>query len=104
MSTNSPFSRRRLLSLALPLAAVVCAGAATAGPFVEIEIAPPAPRFEHPGVRAGFVWAPGCWRWDGRHHVWEDGHWEAERRGHHWVPAHWEERHGHHRFMEGHWD
>jgi hypothetical protein len=98
-------SRRKLLTLALPLAAVVCAGSALAGPLLEIEIAPPAPREERiPPPRAGFVWAPGYWRWDGRHHIWEGGHWESERRGHHWVPAHWEEVRGHHRFFEGHWD
>jgi hypothetical protein len=106
MSSNSPFSRRRLLSLAVPVAAaIVYAGSALAGPIVEIDVAPPVPRVEVvPAPRVGYVWAPGFWRWDGHHHVWEGGHWEGERRGHHWIAAHWEEHGGHHRFFEGHWD
>lgn len=105
MSSNSPFSRRRLFALALPLAAVVCAGSALAAPLLEIEVAPPPVRVEPvPAPRVGFEWAPGYWRWDGHTHVWEAGHWEHARPGHHWVAAHWEEHHRHHRFIEGHWD
>lgn len=105
MPSKSPFSRRRLFSLAVPLAAVMVAGSALAGPLLEIEVAPPVPRVEVvPAPRAGFEWAPGFWRWDGHHHVWEGGHWEHARPGHHFVGAHWEEHGGHHRFVEGHWD
>ena len=105
MSSNSPFSRRRLFAMAVPLAAAVYAGSALAIPLLEIEIAPPAPRVEViPPARPGFIWAPGYWRWDGHAHVWVGGHLERDRPGHHWQPAHWEEHGGHHRFVEGRWD
>lgn len=71
---------------------------------IDIEVAPPAPRVvEVPPPRAGFVWAPGYYRWDGHQHVWVDGRWLAERRGFHWVPEHWDERHGRYHFEAGHW-
>jgi hypothetical protein len=71
---------------------------------VDIEVAPPAPRVvEVPPPRAGFVWAPGYYRWDGHQHVWVDGRWLRERPGMHWVPEHWDERHGRYHFEPGHW-
>jgi hypothetical protein len=72
---------------------------------LEIEVAPPPARVvEVPSPRAGFVWAPGYYRWDGHRHVWVDGHWLRERHGFHWVPERWEQRHGRYRFEPGHWD
>ena len=71
---------------------------------IDIEVAPPGPRVvEVPPPRAGFVWAPGYYRWDGHQHVWVDGRWLRERRGSHWVPEHWDERHGRWHFEPGHW-
>lgn len=65
--------------------------AAQAAVNVDIRIAPPAPRIEVvPAPRAGYVWAPGYWRWRGHHHVWVGGHWIRERHGYHWVPDTWE--------------
>jgi hypothetical protein len=107
---SAPATRRSVLALALPLlATAVCAVntvPAQAGIGIEIEIAPPAPRFERvPPPRAGWAWAPGYYRWEGRRHVWEPGHWEHDRPGHHWIAAHWVPgEHGHYRFEEGHWD
>ena len=96
-------------ALALPaLAAAMFLG--TASPAfsaigIDIQIAPPTPRvIEVPPPRAGFVWAPGYWRWDGHQHVWVDGRFMKERHGQHWVPEHWDERHGHYHFEPGHWD
>lgn len=72
---------------------------------VDIDVRPPPPRvIAVPAPRAGYVWAPGYWRWNGRKHVWVEGRWVRERRGEHWVPAHWEERHGRWHFEEGHWE
>jgi hypothetical protein len=71
---------------------------------IDIEVAPPAPRVvEVPPPRAGFVWAPGYYRWDGHQHVWVDGRWLRGRPGMHWVPEHWDERHGRYHFEPGHW-
>jgi hypothetical protein len=72
---------------------------------VDIDVRPPPPRvIVVPAPRAGYVWAPGFWRWNGRRHVWVEGHWVRERRGEHWVPAHWEENHGRWHFEDGHWE
>jgi hypothetical protein len=71
---------------------------------VDIDVRPPPARvIVVPARRPGYVWAPGYWRWDGRHHAWVDGVWIRERRGFFWVPAHWEERRGRWHFEAGHW-
>ena len=95
----------------LALIGLLCLGAAAsaeARTFVDLDInvAPPAPRYERVVVRPGYVWTPGYWRWDGHgHHVWVGGIYVRERPGHHWVPAHWVQgpRGGWH-FVGGHWD
>ena len=71
---------------------------------LDIVVAPPAPRVVVvPEPRAGYVWAPGYWRWDGGQHVWIEGRWLPERRGYRWVPDRWDERGGRWYFEEGHW-
>lgn len=94
------------------LACGVCA-CVTSGPTryhdsragVDIVVRPPAPRVVVvPTARAGYVYAPGYWRWNGREHVWVDGTWLRERRGERWVPAHWEERGDRWHFEAGHWE
>ena len=70
-----------------------------------IDVAPPAPRVvEVPPPRAGFVWAPGYWNWNGRSHVWVEGRWVAERPGYRWAPDRWEQYNGRWRFVRGHWE
>jgi YXWGXW repeat-containing protein len=72
---------------------------------VVVDVAPPPPRvIEVPPPRAGFVWAPGYWSWNGRAHVWIEGHWVAERPGYRWVPDRWEEYNGRWRYVRGHWE
>ena len=72
---------------------------------LDIEVAPPAARVEvAPPPRAGFVWAPGYWRWDGRRHTWHAGYWVREKRGYHWVADSWEPRNGHYHYNRGHWE
>jgi WXXGXW repeat (2 copies) len=69
-------------------------------------VAPPPPRFERvPPVRAGYVWAPGYWRWDGyaRRHVWVGGYWVPARRGYFYRPARWEPYGRGYRFHPGYW-
>ena len=78
---------------------------AAAYAVVDVDVRPPVDRVVvAPRPRAGYVWAPGYWRWNGRTHVWAEGHWVRERRGYHWVPAHWEESRGRWHFEDGHWD
>lgn len=77
--------------LAIGLAAMAPAGASTQlGVNLVIGTAPPLPRFESvPPPRHGYVWAPGYWGWNGRHHVWLAGRWEPERYGYQYRPAVW---------------
>jgi WXXGXW repeat (2 copies) len=101
--------RTRAALLAVVLLSGLCACVAEAPvrgrAVVDIGVRPPPPRVVVvPAARAGHVWAPGYWRWNGRRHVWVEGHWMRERRGWHWVPAHWEERRGRFYFEQGHWE
>ena len=95
-------------ALVLPaLTAVFLLGSAApsfAAIGIDVQIAPPPiPTVVVPAPRAGFVWAPGYWRWNGRRHVWVDGRWLRERPGYRWMPEHWVSRPGHYRFVPGHW-
>ncbi|WP_449428075.1 YXWGXW repeat-containing protein [Rhodanobacter umsongensis] len=71
---------------------------------VGIGIAPPTPRYERvPPPRAGYIWAPGYWRWDGRRHVWAGGYWIRARPGYRYRPAYWVHGRGGWRFHQGYW-
>lgn len=75
------------------------------GARVAILVAPPPPRVVVvPEARAGFVWAPGYWRWNGHEHVWIEGRWLRARPGWHWVPERWEQRGDRWHFEEGRWE
>jgi hypothetical protein len=107
--TRKTLTRILLAPLVLPaIAATIFMGSAMpaySAVGVDIEIAPPAPRVvEVPGPRAGYVWAPGYWRWEGHRHVWVDGRWLRERRGQHWIGEHWDQRGGRYHFEPGHWE
>jgi|HubBroStandDraft_4_1064222.scaffolds.fasta_scaffold207573_3 hypothetical protein len=104
---RAPIRRPVVLGVLLALSMGIGVGysARSYSAAIEIEVAPPAPRvIVAPPPRAGFVWAPGFWAWNGHEHVWREGRWIPERRGFHWVPDRWEERHGHWRYAEGHWE
>jgi YXWGXW repeat-containing protein len=87
-----------VFALAVPAHAQVSAEIVigTPPPPVVVETVPP--------PRAGFVWAPGIWIWNGGRHVWHPGHWEAERPGAVYVPAAWIETPSGWRFVPAHWD
>jgi hypothetical protein len=94
-----------LLCAALGLGASMAPGISSARTFVDIDVAPPAPRVEVvPVARPGFIWAPGYWNWEGHRHVWVGGRWEHDHPGHHWVGESWEQRNGKYHFEKGHWD
>ena len=97
--------RTAIFCAAFALSAVAAPQFSHAGVNVDIDIAPPAPREEVvPAARAGFVWAPGYWNYNGHKHDWVGGHWEKEHHGQHYVPARWEQHDNHWRLQQGHWD
>ena len=84
-----------LVGLSLGAATYTTPAAAREVVVVESNIAPPPPRFERmPPPRAGYVWAPGYWRYDGyvRRHVWVGGNWVVARPGYRYAPARWVRR------------
>ena len=97
--------RNALVGAMAAIAAMAVPMAGHAARVVVIDVAPPPARVEVvPAPRAGYVWAPGYWRWDHGHHVWVKGYWVRERHGHHWVAHRWEEHDKRWRFEVGHWD
>ena len=90
--------RRNLFTLLAATAATAVTAPALLTPAaaqvefnVNIASAPPPMRYEAvPAPRAGYVWAPGYWHWDGRRHVWQNGHWEVARAGYRYVAPRWE--------------
>ncbi len=69
-------------------AALLLGSAAMAPAMAQVDVsivvgsAPPPLRLETmPPPRAGYIWAPGYWNWDGYRHVWLPGRWEPERHG-----------------------
>ena len=98
--------RTELLSLLLIAAGTVVTPAITYGAIVvDVDVAPPPAQVEVvPAPRAGFVWAPGYWNWEGGRHVWVAGRWMHERRGYHWVPEAWVQVGPHWHFQRGHWE
>jgi hypothetical protein len=87
----------------LLLATLVAATLGTLGPMVgpaaartnvdiELNVAPPAVRYEAaPAARRGYLWQPGYWAWRGQRHVWVRGYWVRERPGYYWHPHRWVE-------------
>lgn len=98
--------RRQILLAAVALSAAIVSLPVAARTFVEIQVAPPAPRVEVvPAPRVGYVWAPGYWRWNGRRHVWIRGSWVRERRGWHWERDAWVQGpNGRWHLVRGHWE
>jgi hypothetical protein len=66
--------------------------------------APPPPRAETSGEKAGFVWIAGEWDWRGGKYEWIPGHWERERAGKRWRPSRWEQRDGVYTRTPGEWE
>ena len=72
---------------------------------VMIGVPPPVAVVETvPPPRAGYVYAPGYWGWDGHRHVWIRGRTIVERPGYTWVADRWEPDGGRYRFVPGYWE
>jgi hypothetical protein len=52
---------------------------------------PPARHEVIPAPRAGNVWIPGFWDWNGRRHTWVRGHWERARTGYVYEKPQWQQ-------------
>ena len=100
-------TRKTLLAMALAASSLgVSLATYAASVVVEVDVAPPAPRYENAPARAGYIYAPGYYQWDdGRHqHVWTNGEYQAERRGEHFVPQRSTEQKGCYHFDDGRWE
>ena len=94
-----------LLCAAIGVAAAAAPMLGNARTYVDIEIAPPAARVEvAPGIRAGYLWAPGYYNYTGHRHVWVPGRYMRERSGHHWSNDRWEQRGDRWHHEHGRWD
>ncbi|MGA9421697.1 MAG: hypothetical protein WBW61_04990 [Rhodanobacteraceae bacterium] len=72
---------------------------------IVVGVPPPAPRYEVvPPPRAGWVWAPGYWRWGGRHYIWVGGTWQHSRPGYVYYGPRWDHDRDHWVYRRSHWD
>jgi len=77
-------------TMAIAAAAAATMSAVYAAPVIDVRVAPPPPRHEVvPADRAGYVWVPGYWDWQGHHHVWVKGHWQHARHGYAYRSPAW---------------
>jgi hypothetical protein len=102
--------RKMALSAALAVAGMSAAFAPPASARVVVGVtiaaplhAPPALRVERVGVRPGYVWIPGYWRWRNARYVWVGGYWEHGRPGYRWYPPRWEGCGPHWCMHRGYW-
>jgi hypothetical protein len=74
---------------------------------VQLNFAPPPVQYEPvPNPRAGYLWSPGHWEWNGGayKHVWIPGNWERARAGYAYQAPRWVERNGRWQFENRRWD
>ncbi len=91
-------------SLLIAAAAIALAGPVMAQDYIEVTTPPPTAPYEVvPASRAGYVWAPGYWSWEGGQYVWVQGEWLAARPDYTWVEARWHNDNGHWYYDKGHW-
>ena len=96
---------KAILALALAAGLSMSTAMARTDVAVELNFGPPAVVYEAvPAPRAGYIWAPGYWDYDGHRHVWAKGHWERERHGERWVRGEWHEHEGRWHLDRGHWE
>jgi hypothetical protein len=58
---------------------------------VNTQSEPPPPQVDVIPVSPGpdYLWAPGCWSWNGGTRIWIGGHWAGHGPGRAWVGGHW---------------
>jgi hypothetical protein len=98
------FIRKAVFCASIALGAISFPAAADQ---LVIDVAPPAPKVEVvPAPRAGYVWAPGYWRWEEprRTHVWVEGRYIEQRPGYRWRAHTWVPRENRYYFEEGRWE
>jgi len=96
--------RALLVATAVAAAAATSPGIARDSVSFSLTVGPPPPRVEYvPAPRAGYVWAPGYWNWNGHRHVWVNGRYVHGRHNQHWVPERWDNRNGRWSLYHGHW-
>jgi len=110
---HQPWKEKDMTTRTVALIGLLCLG--TAGGFayvppvqasvdIDVDLAPPAPRYERVVVRPGYVWTPGYYRWTNNRYVWVGGTYVVERPGYRWRPHRWTSMNGRWRFEEGGWD
>jgi hypothetical protein len=100
---NSTTVRSLILALSLGTA-VLSSSAARGGTEIVVDTPPPPPRVETaPAHRAGYVWSPGFWEWNGHFFRWRSGAFVSERRGR-WIADHWDAIGDRWHFVAGHWE
>ena len=66
--------------------------------------APPAPQYQVPAARAGYVWIRGHYTWKNGAYKWNRGHWEGQKAGNAaWVQGHWRANGNRWTWTPGHW-
>ncbi|MGH8042831.1 MAG: YXWGXW repeat-containing protein [Rudaea sp.] len=100
--------RKLALAAALGVAGIGAGFAPTVSARVVVGIglplfAPPAPIVERIGIRPGYVWIPGYWRWGGVRYVWVGGYWTPPRHGYRWVAPRWVGCGPHWCYHRGYW-
>ena len=81
-----------------------CAAVAQVNVTISVGEAPPPVRYEIvPAPRAGYLWAPGYWNWDGSQHAWSSGHWERNRRDYVYLQPQWHQEGERWRLEQGGW-
>ena len=94
----------KIKTLAVVAAASATLSVANAAPVIDVRVAPPPPRHEFaPEARAGYVWMPGYWDWEGHHHVWVKGHWQRARHGYAFRSPQWVQEGDHWVLHRGTW-
>lgn len=88
-----PITFAALIALGTAFAAPASMAASNVNVF--IGTAPPPPLVERiPAPRAGYVWAPGHWEWNGRRHTWASGYWVVARPGYAYQAPAWYQGNG----------
>jgi hypothetical protein len=97
---------RRTLSvvIGLTLTGIIISTPAFGAASVVSDVAPPPARAENVAPRAGYIWAPGHWDWNGHSYAWVSGSYVFDRRPATWAPDHWEQSGAQWQYVPGHWE